>query len=184
MTTLNLVNDIVISIVLNAIKNDNKDLLESFGLPSDSIESLKEIDKNVLVNLPSRACLITVNVNCDALNSLVQKTKTTILYNEHIKEAILLGATRDIMHKYASLSQANFQCIRLELGMKQKRYGTSLSFEDSNILDRIIKEETDGKDQKIKVSLSILVDLSKKSDLPINAIYSHLIEFWANKYEF
>lgn len=184
MTALNLVNDIVISIVLNAIKNDNKDLLESFGLPSDSIESLKEIDKNVLVNLSNHNCLIKVKINCEALKSLVQKTTTTILYNERIKEAILLGATRDIMHKYASLSQANFKRIRLELGMKQKRSITSLSYEDSNTLDEVIKEQIEGRDQKVKVSLSILVDLSKKSDLPINAIYSHLIEFWSNKYDF
>lgn len=179
----NLVNDIIMSIILNAIKNNDINLLESLGVPSDSIESLKQIDKNILINLNENNSLIKVSIDISALNSIAHKSRSTSKYNEQLKEAIRQGATRDIMHRYASLSHTDFKKIRQTLGLNPKRSGTSMTYEESKKLDDvIIAALKNTNNNKINLTLEKLIKLSKKSDQPINAIYPHIIEFWGNKF--
>lgn len=176
-----LIEKMIFVLILDAVKSEDHSVLDELSISGDQVDLLKRVDKNLLFNnLDKVGSFISISVNEDAIKSLLDKTLATENYGAYIKEAILLGATHEILYKYASISSSDFSRIRTELGLKRKRSATTISIEESDRLDKVIASVI-GEQLKTKLSLAILVSLSKLSDIPINAIYIYLIEYWSNR---
>lgn len=176
-----LIEKMVFVLILDAVKNEDQAILDELSISGDQVDLLKRVDKNLLFNnLDKVGSILSIGINEEAVKALLDKTLAAENYVAYIKEAILLGATHEILYKYASISSADFSKLRTELGLKRKRSATTISVEEADRLDKVIASVI--KEQhKVKLSLTILVSLSKLSDIPINAIYIYLIEYWSNR---
>ena len=184
MMILKLLNTIVLELINSAHETNDQLTLLSMGLNADDarrIAGLTPKERQYIIEKGIN--LVHTQVDMAALIESVQRCQEHQSYEQVARDAILLGATREIMHQYARMSGKQFSALRQQLGVEKAK---SYRLDDDQIhtltlaIHGVVSEQ---KTEKYRVTLAYLVNLAKKTELPIGSIHAHLVTVWGEKYE-
>ena len=179
MIILNLLNKIVLELVNTLYENNDHSSLMALGLRPDDARIITEMTpKERLYILEKGINLVNTQIDMTALIESIHRCQERQSYEQVEHDAILLGATRHIMHQYAKMSAKQFTNLRSKLGVETK--SCRLNDDQIQMLTTVIESSFT---QKHDITLGYLVDLAKKTGLPIGSIHSYLVTVWGEKHD-
>lgn len=178
------INRIALDLIKTAYDNNDTATLELIGIKRDNLSILSDLsneDCHFIVDKNINLMQITVDIT--TLAKIIAKQRKNQIQEQLIHDAILLGATSKIMRKYASISSNKFTSLRNSLGGISATKANNIPEGQEVILFNTIKGLTENNNNKLRVTIPHLIDLSKQTNIPIGTIFKYISSHWENKYE-
>lgn len=154
-----------------------KPVYRDFGVSDQTFELLKELNNGEMVQVTATP-ILQLHINDNLLNQGIQRVLQGRARHKLINDAIRLGASREIMQDFASISHNQFNRQRHKLGLSEapRRRPSKIKSDDYYRLSALHSRygQDNSLDSKID-QLRCLVYLAEQSAIDINRIYQH---FW------
>lgn len=184
---INLLNTLAFQIIKNAYTSRDIATLNSLGIDESALKTIGEMNsREFSFVLNHQINIVNTTIDVDLLKKCIERSKTINDQHTMIQEAVILGATREIMKTYAKISFKQFNEIKKQLAIHNQRTSfANLNDEQILLLDEAIKVflKNNASDSRIKLRIFHLIDLAKTTNLPIKAILTHISEYWNHSYE-
>lgn len=185
MTTLKFLNKLMLETINCAHEENDQLTIKAMGVSLDDarmIAQLSSKERNEIFNKGIN--LINIQVDIVMLRTVIQKCHEQYMREQSSRDAILLGATREIMYQYAKMSFKQFSLIRHQLNIELAN-NYRLNDDQILVLNQIIQKDIQSikNNERFRVTLQYLIDLSKNTELSIGSIYSHIVTVWGEKYD-
>ena len=185
MTTLKFLNKLVLDSIHIAHESNDQPTLKAMGVSVDDARMVAELtakERNEILEKDMN--VVSVQVDIMMLRALIDKCQEQYRREQSLRDAILLGATRDIMYLYAKMSYKQFTLMRRQLNIEEAN-NSRLNDDQIMILNQVIQQDIQSiqNNERFRVTLQYLTDLSKHTKLPISSIYSHISSVWGEKYD-
>ena len=185
MTTLKFLKRLALDSIHIAHENNDQSTLKAMGVSVEDARMIAQLnakERNEI--LEKDINVVSVQIDIMMLRALIEKCQEQYRREQLLRDAILLGATRDIMYEYAKMSFKQFALIRRQLNIEEAN-NSRLNDDQTMILNQIIQQDIQSikSNERFRVTLQYLADLSKQTELPIGSIYSHISSVWGEKYD-
>lgn len=185
MTKLKFLNKVVLDTINFAHEDNDQSTLKAMGLEVEDARMVAELTPKERSEILNKGInLVNIQIDVVMLRGFIQKCHEQYMREQSSRDAILLGATREIMYQYAKMTFKQFTVIRRQLQIDVAN-NCRLSDDQTAILNQIIQHDIQsiGKDERFRVTLQYLINLSKHTELSIGSIYSHIGAVWGEKYD-
>ena len=185
MTTLKFLNRLALDSIHIAHENNDQSTLKAMGVSVDDARMIAQLnakERNEI--LEKDINVVSVQIDIMMLRALIEKCQEQYRREQSLRDAILLGATRDIMYLYAKMSYKQFTLMRRQLNIEIAN-NSRLNDDQTMILNQAIQQDIQSikNNERFRVTLQYLTDLSKQTKLSIGSIYSHIGSVWGEKYD-
>lgn len=174
---------IMFLIELVNLAKSGKAIPKQFGLNSQTVKDLSTMNMFEIQTL-SKSPFFDVNINERYLSQITQKIIDERSSNHTLDQALVRGATRRIMKKYANMSYKEFNAKRNLLNLDKKRSRPSnLNMSDYEKLGMLHSEYGQFNPIVSKFDhLRTMVFLAERTNLDINRIYQYFYVEHENMY--
>lgn len=176
---ITLLNKLTLESVKLAYSNQDNMTLQCLGLTSNDAKLLSELSLQELdfVGKSGINC-IQVRIDSASIHDVVSQYRRRNAYDIIIHNAIILGASYEVMHKFTTLSRKQYTELRKNHRVESTR-ASQLTEKEIVALANIIEQQLNN---KASVKLLDLIEIANKSQYEIVTIYAELKDNWGHKY--